>query len=335
MPKHIGLDLGSANTRLFIKGKGIVLRLPTVVTVDKEDDRVVALGREAKAMIGKTPSNMEAFRPIRNGVVSDFEVTTLMLRKIFTHTEALSLFNRPIVLVSTPENCTEVERLAVENAIFAAGAKAVGTVRSSIAAAVGAGLKINDPRGCMIVDIGAGMTQVAVISSGRIIKSRAIKLGGDKLDGAIINSLLSKRNLFIGEISAEMIKVRIGAAVADIDRGLCEVSGRNERLKCAQAVRVSTEDVYNAIHSALEAICRTISSVLEASPPEIAGDISNFGIMLVGGGANIVGISELITRKTGLRVTVAKNPMDCECVGIGRIIEKPSGLIDGILYKNR
>ena len=335
MPKHIGLDLGSANTRLFIKGKGIVLRLPTVVTVDKEDDRVVALGREAKAMIGKTPSNMEAFRPIRNGVVSDFEVTTLMLRKIFTHTEALSLFNRPIVLVSTPENCTEVERLAVENAIFAAGAKAVGTVRSSIAAAVGAGLKINDPRGCMIVDIGAGMTQVAVISSGRIIKSRAIKLGGDKLDGAIINNLLSKRNLFIGEISAEMIKVRIGAAVADIDRGLCEVSGRNERLKCAQAVRISTEDVYNAIHSALEAICRTISSVLEASPPEIAGDISNFGIMLVGGGANIAGISELITRKTGLRVTVAKNPMDCECVGIGRIIEKPSGLIDGILYKNR
>lgn len=335
MPKHIGLDLGSANTRLFIKGKGIVLRLPTVVTVDKEDDRVVALGREAKLMIGKTPSNMEAFRPIRNGVVSDFEVTTLMLRKIFTHTEALSLFNRPIVLVSTPENCTEVERLAVENAIFAAGAKAVGTVRSSIAAAVGAGLKINDPRGCMIVDIGAGMTQVAVISSGRIIKSRAIKLGGDKLDGAIINNLLSKRNLFIGEISAEMIKVRIGAAVADIDRGLCEVSGRNERLKCAQAVRVSTEDVYNAIHSALEAICRTISSVLEASPPEIAGDISNFGIMLVGGGANIVGISELITRKTGLRVTVAKNPMDCECVGIGRIIEKPSGLTDGILYKNR
>ncbi len=335
MPKHIGLDLGTANTRLFIKGQGIKLRSPTVVTVDKETDRVVALGREAKMMIGKTPSNMEAFRPIRNGVVSDFEVTTLMLREFFVRTEALSLFNRPIVLVSTPENCTEVERLAVENAIFAAGAKAVGTVRSSIAAAVGAGLKINDPRGCMIVDIGAGMTQVAVISSGRIVKSRAIKLGGDKLDGAIINSLLSKRDLFIGEMSAEMIKVKIGAAIAGIDRGLCEVSGRNEKLKCAQAVRISTEDVYNAIHTALEAICRTISSVLEASPPEIAGDISNFGIMLVGGGANIAGISELITKKTGLRVTVARSPMDCECIGIGKIIEKPSGLIDGILYKNR
>ncbi len=335
MPKHIGLDLGTSNTRMYVKGKGIILRSPTVVTVDKENDRVVALGREAKTMIGKTPSHMEAFRPIRNGVIADFEVATLMLREYFVRTETLSLFNRPVVLVSTPENCTEVERLAVENAIFAAGAKAVGTVRSSIAAAIGAGLKINDPRGCMIVDIGAGMTQVAVISSGRIIKSRAIKLGGDKLDNAIIHNLLQKRNLFIGEMSAEMIKVRIGSAIEGMNRGICEVSGRNEKLKCAQTVRVSSEDVYIAIHTALEAICRTISSVLESTPPEIAGDISNFGIMLVGGGANIAGIGELITKKTGLRVTVAKNPMDCECMGIGRLIEKPSILTDGILYKNR
>ncbi len=335
MPKHIGLDLGTANTRMFVKGKGIILRSPTVVTVDKETDRVVALGREAKMMIGKTPSNMEAFRPIRNGVIADFEVAALMLREFFVKTSVLSLLNRPVVLVSTPENCTEVERLAVENAIFAAGAKAVGTVRSSIAAAVGAGLKINDPRGCMIVDIGAGMTQVAVISSGRIIRSRAIKLGGDKLDGAIINDLRTKRGLFIGEMSAEMIKVKIGSAIAELDRGVCEVSGRNEKLKCAQSVRISTENVYMAIHTALEALCRTISSVLESSPPEIAGDISNYGIMLVGGGANIAGIAQLITQKTGLRVTVAKNPMDCECIGIGKIIEKPSGLIDGILYKNR
>lgn len=335
MPKHIGLDLGTSNTRMYVKGKGIILRSPTVVTVDKNDDRVVALGREAKMMIGKTPSNMEAFRPIRNGVVADFEVTTLMLREYFLKTESLSLFNRPVVLVSTPENCTEVERLAVENAIFAAGAKAVGTVKSSIAAAIGAGLMINSHRGCMIVDIGAGMTQVAVISSGRIIKSRAVKIGGDRLDNAIINNLLSKRNLFIGEMSAEMIKVKIGAALSGVDRGVCEVSGRNEKLKCAQTVKVTTEDVYGAIHTALESICRTISGVLESSPPEIAGDISDFGIMLVGGGANIACIAELITKKTGLRVTIAKNPMDCECVGIGRLIEKPSILSDGILYKNR
>ena len=335
MPKHIGLDLGTANTRMYVKGKGIILRSPTVVTVDKDEEKVVALGREAKMMIGKTPSHMEAFRPIRNGVVADFEVTSLMLREYFVRTDTLSLFNRPVVLVSTPENCTEVERLALENAIFAAGAKAVGTVKSSIAAAIGAGLRINSPRGCMIVDIGAGMTQVALICSGRIVKSRAIKLGGDKLDNAIINSLLSRRDLFIGEISAEMIKVKIGAAIEGVNRGVADVSGRNEKLKCAQSVRVSTEDVYNAIHSALEAICRTILGVLESSPPEIAGDISDFGVMLVGGGANIVGISELITKKTGLRVTVAKNPMDCECIGIGRLIEKPSILSDGVLYKNR
>ena len=335
MPKHIGLDLGTANTRMFVKGKGIIMRSPTVVTVDKDEEKVVALGREAKMMIGKTPSHMEAFRPIRNGVVADFEVASLMLREYFVRTEALSLFNRPVVLVSTPENCTEVERLAVENAIFAAGAKAVGTVKSSIAAAIGAGLRINSPRGCMIVDIGAGMTQVALISSGRIVKSRAIKLGGDKLDNAIINNLLARRDLFIGEISAEMIKVKIGAAIEGVSRGFADVSGRNEKLKCAQTVRVSTGDVYNAIHTALEAICRTILGVLESSPPEIAGDISDFGVMLVGGGANIVGIGELITKKTGLRVTVAKNPMDCECIGIGRLIEKPSILTDGVLYKNR
>ena len=335
MPKHVGLDLGTSNTRMFVKGKGIVLRSPTVVTIDKEEERVVALGREAKLMIGKTPSHMEAYRPIRNGVVADFEVTTLMLREYFVQKEVLSLFNRPVVLVSTPESCTEVERLAVENAIFAAGAKAVGTVRSPIAAAIGAGLMINSPRGCMIVDIGAGMTQVAAISSGRVVKSRAVKLGGDKLDGAIINALLSKRNLFIGEMSAEMIKVKIGAAMPGMDRGVAEVSGRNEKLKCAQAVKVSTEDVYNAIHSALESICLTITRVLESTPPEIAGDISNFGVMLVGGGANIAGIADLIAKKTGLRVTVAKNPMDCECIGIGKLIEKPSLLLEGILYKNR
>ncbi len=335
MPKHVGLDLGTSNTRMFIKGKGIILRSPTVVTVDKNKDVVVALGSDAKKMIGKTPSNMEAYRPIRNGVVADFEVTALMLHEFFLRTEALSLFNRPVVLVSTPENCTEVEKLAVENAIFAAGAKAVGMVGSSMAAAVGAGLKVNSPRGCMIVDIGGGMTQVAVISSGGIVRSRAVKLAGDKLDAAIINNLRMKKDLYVGEMTAELLKVRLGTALPETNRGLLDVSGRNEKLKCAQTVRIGSEDIYNAIHTALEAICRTITSVLESTPPELAGDISDFGIMLVGGGANINGIAELINKKTGLRVTTAKNPMDCECIGIARLIEKPSIIPGGILYKNR
>ena len=335
MPKHVGLYLGTSNTRMFIKGKGIILRSPTVVTVDKNKDVVVALGSDAKKMIGKTPSNMEAYRPIRNGVVADFEVTALMLHEFFLRTEALSLFNRPVVLVSTPENCPEVEQLAVENAIFAAGAKAVGMVGSSMAAAVGAGLKVNSPRGCMIVDIGGGMTQVAVISSGGIVRSRAVKLAGEKLDAAIINNLRMKKDLYVGEMTAELLKVRLGTALPETNRGLLDVSGRNEKLKCAQTVRIGSEDIYNAIHIALEAICRTITSVLESTPPELASDISDFGIMLVGGGANINGIAELINKKTGLRVTTAKNPMDCECIGIARLIEKPSIIPGGILYKNR
>ena len=335
MPKHVGLDLGTSNTRMFIKGKGIVMRSPTVVTVEKNKDIVIALGSEAKKMIGKTPSNMEAYRPIRDGVIADFEVAAMMIHEFFVRNEALSLFNRPVVLVSTPENCTEVERLAVENAIFAAGAKAVGMIGSTMAAAVGAGLRINSPRGCMIVDIGGGMTQVAVISSGCIVRSKAIKLAGDKLNSAIINGLRSRRELYVGEMTAELLKVRLGTAVPGTDRGMLEVSGINERLKCAQTIRVTAEDIYMATHAGLDAICRAITSVLESTPPELAGDISDFGIMLVGGGANINGISELITKRTGLRVTVAQSPMDAECIGIARLIEKPSILADGILYKNK
>lgn len=320
---------------MFIKGKGIVLRSPTVVAIDKEQDSVVALGKDAKRMIGKTPAHIAAFRPIKNGVIADFEVTAMMIHEYLVKTEALSLFNRPVVLVSTPGKCTEVERLALENAIFEAGAKAVGTVRSPLASAIGAGLKINSARGCMIVDIGGGMTQATVICSGGIVRSNAVKLGGDKIDGAIINSLRVKRGLYIGDMSAELVKLRIGCALAGVDRGMLEVSGRNEILKCAQTVNVRTSDVYDAIHPALEAICRTIMNVLEVTPPEIASDISDYGIMLVGGGANIVGIGDLIKSKTGLRVTIAKNPMDCECIGIGKLIENPGLLPDGILYKNR
>jgi rod shape-determining protein MreB len=187
----------------------------------------------------------------------------------------------------------------------------------------------------MIVDIGGGMTQVTVISSGGIVRSRAVKLAGDKLDMAIINNLRSVRGLYVGEVTAEMLKVRLGSAIQGVDRGVLEVSGRNEILKCAQTIRVTSEDIHKAIQVALEAICRTILSVLESAPLEIAGDISDYGIMLVGGGANIHGIAELINQKTRLRVTVAKNPMDCECLGIGKLIERPSIIPGGILYKNR
>lgn len=335
MPKHIALDLGTSNTRMYVKGRGIVMRSPTVVTVEKQSGEIIATGREAKRMIGKTPANMTAHRPIRNGVLTDFDVASDMLHEFFCKSEALSLFNRPVVLVSIPENCTQVEALAFENVILSAGAKAVGTVSSAIAAAVGAGLKISSPRGCMLVDVGGGMTQISVISSGSVIRSRTLKFAGDKFDSAIVSYLRTKRDLYIGEGSAEMIKVRVGSVSEGVARGEVEVSGHNEKRKCAQTIRVGTSDVYLAIHSAMEAICRAIVSVLESTPPEIASDISDYGLLLVGGGANIHGLPELIKKKTGLRVTVAKNPMDCECVGLGKIIEHPEIIPESVLYKNR
>ena len=335
MPKHVGLDLGTSNTRMFIKGKGIVLRSPTVVTVDKHKDSVVALGSEAKKMIGKTPAHISAFKPIRDGVVAEFEATVLMLHEYFVRKEVISLFNRPVVLVSAPENCTDVERRALEDTIFEAGAKAVGIIPSPIASAIGAGLNINSPKGCMIVDIGAGMTQISVISSGRIVKSKAMKLAGDKLDGAIIAGLRARRDLYIGESSAEMLKIRIGSAMPDQKRGVFEISGRNERHKCAQTIKVTSDEIYQVISKPLDAICHMIMKLLETIPPEIATDISNYGIMLVGGGAGIHGIADLINAKTRLRVTVAKSPMDCECIGLGRLIEKPGIIPGGIIYKNR
>ena len=323
MPKHIGLDLGTSNTRMFIKGKGVVLRSPTVVAVDKNTDKVVALGKDAKRMIGKTPANISAFRPIKNGVIADFEATATMIHEILVRTEALSLFNRPVVTVSAPSKCSEVERLALENAIFEAGAKAVGVIRSPLAAAIGAGIKINSIKGSMIVDIGGGMTQATVICSGGIVRSNAIKLGGDKLDGAIINNLRTKRGLYIGDVSAEMIKLRVGSAVAGVDRGMLEVSGRNEILKCAQTISITSADVYEALNPALEAICRSIMKVLEETPPELSADIIDHGIMLSGGGALLRGLDTLISKETGIPVHIAENPLDCVALGTGHSLETP------------
>jgi rod shape-determining protein MreB len=335
MPKHVGLDLGTSNTRMFVKGKGIILRSPTVVTIDKEDDSVVAIGRDAKAMIGKTPSHMEAYRPIRNGVIAVFEVTTLMLREFFVQKEVLSLFNRPVVLVSTPESCTEVERLAVENAIFAAGAKAVGTVKSSIASAVGAGLMVNSPKGCMIVDIGGGTTEVAVISLGGIVASKSLRVAGDNLDKSIIQYLRVRKNILIGEITAEELKGRIGSAHPSTDKGRMTVFGRNVNSGLAATEEITSEDIRLAMREELEQIVGAIKSTLEETPPELSADIYDHGIILTGGCSMIRGIGRLITERTGIRVTIAKNPLDSVCLGIGRVIESEGALGNLLKYRGR
>lgn len=335
MPKHVGLDMGTSNLRLYMKGRGVILRAPTVVAVDKQEDCVVALGRDAKSMIGKTPAHIEACRPMKDGAISAYSIAVMMLHEHFKKTQAYTVFNRPVVLVGVPSGYTETEGMSFENMLFDAGAKAVGFVETPMAAAIGAGLMVNGPRACMIVDIGGGTTDIAVIRSGGIVRSRTLKLGGNKLDFAIMNNIRSKRGLCIGEISAEMIKVKIGSAIPSLSKNAVQVSGRNERLKCAQTLLIRPEDIYEPLSVAIDAICRAILSVVESTPPEVAADIADFGIMLVGGGANIPGIAEFITAKTRLRVTIAKNPMDCVCLGLGKLIEHPDILSGGIIYKNR
>ncbi len=335
MSKHIGLDMGTSNLRLYMKGRGIVLRAPTVVSVDKQEDCVVALGRDAKSMIGKTPSHIQACRPIRDSVVSAYSVAVMMLHEHFKKTQAYTVFSRPVVLVGAPAGYTEAEGMSLENLLFDAGAKAVGIIQSPIASAIGAGLRVNSTKACMVVDIGGGTTEIAVMRSGGIVRYKTVKLGGSRLDLAIINNIKSKKGLSIGEISAEMIKVKIGSATPAANKNVVQVSGRNETLRCAQTILVTSDDVYEPMCAALEAICRATLSVIESTPPEIAADIADYGIMLTGGGACISGVGEFISKKTGLRVTVAKNPMDCMCQGLGRLIEHPEILPSGVLYKNR
>lgn len=335
MPKHVGLDMGTSNLRLYMKGRGIVLRAPSVVAVDKQEDCVVALGREAKSMIGKTPAHIQACRPIKDGVVSAYSVAVMMLHEHFKRTQAYTVFNRPVVLVGAPCGHTEAEAMSLENLLFDAGAKAVGIVHLPMAAAIGAGLRVGGPRACMVVDIGGGTTEIAVIRSGGIVASKTVKLGGNKLDVAIINSIKNKKGLCIGEISAEMIKVKIGSANPTLCKSMVQVSGRNETLKCAQTLLISSADISEPVCMALEAICRAIRSVVESTPPEVAADIADYGIMLTGGGACILGAGEFIAQKTRLRVTIAKNPMDCVCLGLGKLIEHPEILSGGILYTNR
>lgn len=327
--------MGTSNLRLYMKGRGIILRTPSVVAVDKQDDTVVALGADAKSMIGKTPSHILVHRPVTCGTVSAYSYAVAMLHEHFKKTQAYTVFNRPVVLVDIPCGCSETDRMLLGDLLLDSGARAVGIIESPMAAAIGAGLRVNLPRACMIVDIGGGTADIAVIKSGGIVSSRTVRIGGERLDHAIMNYMKAKKGLSIGEISAEMLKVNVGAAIPSLNKRVAQVSGRNEKLRCAQTITVGAKDIHEPINAALEAICRAILSVVESTPPEVAADIADYGIMLTGGCARLPGIGEFINAKTRLRVTVAKNPMDCACSGMGRIIEKPDILSGEILYKNR
>ncbi len=324
MARLVGLDLGTTYTRIWTQDSGIVLRCPSAAAIDGQTRELVALGAEARKMLGKTPQDILASCPIREGLVSEFDVAARMVRAMFLNKKLCSTFNRPAVLLATPYRIDQVQQLAAENTVIEAGAKAVAQVPAIFAAAAGAGLRVASPRGCMILDIGGGLSEAAVISLGGIIAGRFLKVAGDRFDAAIMNYLKQKRNLVVGATTAEELRVRIGVCDIHIDRGSMTVYGRNARTGLASRQEVFSSEICEAITPAIQAIARTALSLLEDVPPEIASDIYDFGMMLTGGCALMPGMREALNRETGLRVTVAEHPRDAVIRGIGRILNQPS-----------
>lgn len=333
--KSIGIDLGTANTLVYLRGRGIVLREPSVVAVEAKSRKVVAVGSEAKMMLGKTPGSITAVRPLKNGVIAEFDVTAAMLRFYFKKVSGSTIFSRPKVMICIPYGVTEVEKRAVEDVTLEAGAQSVALIEEPMAAAVGSGLRIEDARGSMIVDIGGGTTEVAVLSLGGIVMSNSMRVAGDELDSAIVAYIKRKYNILIGETTAEILKKRIGSVHPDTDRGEMEVRGRNLLSGLPAIVTINSAEIREAMSDEVQHIVEAIRSTLENTPPELASDIYDTGIMLSGGGAMLNGLDLLISRVTGIRTVIAKNPIDSVVVGIGRVIESHGMIGNSVTYRAR
>ena len=332
--KSIGIDLGTANTLIYMKGKGIILREPSVVAVETRTKKVLAVGNEAKNMVGKTPSSIEAVRPLKDGVIAEFAVTAKMLRTFFKKIAGAVWINRPKVIICVPFGVTDVEKRAVEDATLDAGAKSVALIEEPIAAAIGAGLKVSRARGSMIVDIGGGTTEVAVISLGGIVYPGSIRVGGDELDESIIDYVRTKHNILIGESTAELVKKTIGAVHSDVQNENLEVRGRNSYSGLPATITLSTTEVREAMSGTINTLINTIKRVLENTPPELAADIYDDGIMCAGGGALLKGLRTLIFEETGVKAYIAKRPLDSVADGIGIVLDSLDSL-GGVLSNTK
>ena len=321
--KDIGIDLGTANTLVFMRGKGIVMREPSVVAVDVRTDEVLAVGKQAKEMLGRTPGSIVAVRPLKDGVIADFDVTAAMLKYFIKKALKSNTLNRPRIVVCIPSGVTEVERRAVEDAARQAGSNNVDLIEEPMAAAIGAGLPVGEPTGCMVVDIGGGTSEVAVISLGDIVTSVSVRMAGDKFDEAIVSYVKKKYNLLIGERTAEEIKIRIGSAfpTEETINAFVEIKGRNLVDGLPKNVTISAEEVREALSDPLATIVDAIKSTLEKTPPELSADIIDHGIMLTGGGALLRGLDQLVAQETGIPVHVAERPLDCVVEGTGKSLE--------------
>jgi rod shape-determining protein MreB len=320
--KDLGIDLGTANTLVHVRGKGVVLREPSVVAIEKDSGKVLAVGEEAKRMIGRTPSNIIAIRPMKDGVIADYDVTQAMIKYfIIRAISQKNPFIRPRVIISIPTGCTTVEERAVREATIAGGAKEAYLIEEPMAAAIGAGMPVHEPTGNLIVDIGGGTTEVAVISLGGIVTARSIRVAGDDMDDAIISHLRKNYNILIGERTAEEIKMLIGSAIWEGEEEFYEVRGRDLISGLPKTIQVSSSEIQKALKETVEQIVDGIKICLENTPPELAADIMDRGIVMAGGGALLKGLDKLISRETNMPVYVCEEPLLAVARGTGNVLE--------------
>jgi rod shape-determining protein MreB len=335
MTKDMGIDLGTANTLVYIKGQGIVVREPSVVAIRDDSKEVLAVGEEAKKMIGRTPGNIVAIRPMKDGVIADFDVTESMLSYFIQKAAAKKGVVSPRIAICVPFGVTEVEKKAIEEAARQAGARDAYLIEEPMAAAIGAGLRVEEPEGNMVVDIGGGTTEIAVISLGGIVTAKSIRIGGDEFDESIVAYVKKEYNLMIGERTAENVKISIGSTFKDDQDVNMQIRGRDLISGLPKTIEISSTEVRDALKEPIGQIVDAIKSTLEKTPPELESDIMENGIMLTGGGALLRGLDKLIKQETGMPVHIADSPLDCVALGTGKSVEDQDIFEKVLMMQNR
>lgn len=330
MSMDIGVDLGTANVLVYIKGKGIVLSEPSVVAIDRDTNRVLAIGEEARRMLGRTPGNIIAIRPLREGVIADYDTTESMLRHFIEKVAGKSFFFKPRIMICIPSGVTTVEKRAVLEAAVQAGARKTYLIEEPLAAALGAGLEISEPCGAMVVDIGGGTTDVAVLSLGGIVVSESLRIGGDKFDEALVRFVKKEYNMMIGERTAEEIKVKIGTAYPNGRDEKLEIRGRDLLSGLPKTVRITSAETREALHETVSLIVHCVKAVLENTPPELSSDIMDRGIVMTGGGSLLHGLDRLIKEETGIPTYLADDPLSCVALGTGKALDSLENIEDSL-----
>lgn len=333
--QDIGIDLGTASVLVYIKGKGIVLQEPSVVAIDRNTNRILAVGEEARLMLGRTPGNIVAIRPLREGVISDYEITEKMLRYFIDKAVGRRRLFKPRMIVCVPSGVTEVEKRAVKDAANNAGARNTQLIEEPIAAAIGAGLDIAKASGNMVIDIGGGTSDIAVISLGGIVVSTSIKVAGDKFDEAIVRYMRKKHNVMIGERTAEELKINVGTAFPRDEQVKMEVRGRNLISGLPKTMEVTSDEMLEALAEPISAIADAVHSVLERTPPELSADISDRGIVMTGGGSLLNGLDKLISKRTNIPVYIAEDAISCVAIGTGKSLDNFDLLIETDVNSDR